>query len=65
VRWRITLIKGTPAKFLGYIEAPNEKSAIETAGHPSHGPTGGVADTLEEAKAAFRPSVGCARVALA
>jgi hypothetical protein len=24
VRWRISLLKGTPAKFLGYIEAPDE-----------------------------------------
>jgi hypothetical protein len=31
VRWRISLLKGTPAKFLGYIEAPDEKSAIEAA----------------------------------
>ena len=31
VRWRISLLKGTPAKFLGYVEAPNEKAAIEAA----------------------------------
>jgi hypothetical protein len=31
VRWRITHLKGTPAKFLGYVEAPDEKSAIEAA----------------------------------
>jgi hypothetical protein len=31
VRWRISLLKGTPAKFLGYIEAPDEKAAIEAA----------------------------------
>jgi hypothetical protein len=24
-RWRISLLKGTPARFLGYIEAPDEK----------------------------------------
>jgi hypothetical protein len=29
VRWGITLLEGTPAKFLGCIEAANEKSAIE------------------------------------
>jgi hypothetical protein len=29
VRWRITLIKDTPAKFLGYVEAPDEKAAVE------------------------------------
>ena len=26
-----SLLKGTPAKFLGYIEAPDEKAAIEAA----------------------------------
>ena len=31
VRWRISMLKGTPAKFLGYIEAPDEKAAIEAA----------------------------------
>jgi len=31
VRWGITLLEGTPAKFLGYVEAANEKSAIEAA----------------------------------
>jgi hypothetical protein len=31
VRWRISLLKGTPARFLGYIEAPDEKTAIEAA----------------------------------
>ena len=30
-RWQISLIKGTPAKMLGYIYAPNEKSALELA----------------------------------
>jgi hypothetical protein len=30
-RWRITLIKGTPAKFLGYVHAPDEKTAIARA----------------------------------
>jgi hypothetical protein len=29
--WRITHIKGTPAKFLGCVEAPHEKAAIELA----------------------------------
>jgi hypothetical protein len=31
VRWRISLLKGTPAKFLGYVEASDEKAAIEAA----------------------------------
>lgn len=30
-RWRATLIKGTPAKYLGYVEAADEKSAREEA----------------------------------
>jgi hypothetical protein len=30
-RWRISLLKGTPAQFLGYVEAPDEKAAIEAA----------------------------------
>jgi len=30
-RWRITLIKATPAKYLGSVDAPDEAAAIETA----------------------------------
>jgi hypothetical protein len=30
-RWRATLIKGTPAKYTGYVEAADEKTAIEEA----------------------------------
>ena len=30
-RWRVSLIKATPAKFIGFVHAPDEKSAIETA----------------------------------
>jgi hypothetical protein len=30
-RWRISLLKGTPAKFVGYVEAPDEQAAIEMA----------------------------------
>jgi hypothetical protein len=30
-RWRINLLKGTPAKFLGYADTHHEKAAIETA----------------------------------
>jgi hypothetical protein len=30
-RWRITLIKATPAKYLGYVQAADEKSAVEAA----------------------------------
>jgi hypothetical protein len=30
-RWRITHLKGTQAKFLGYVQAPDEKAAIKAA----------------------------------
>jgi hypothetical protein len=30
-RWRITLLKATPARFIGYVRAPDAKSAIEMA----------------------------------
>ena len=30
-RWRVSLVKGTPAQFLGYVYAANEKAALEAA----------------------------------
>jgi len=30
-RWRISRIRGTPAEFIGYVEAENEKQAIKQA----------------------------------
>jgi hypothetical protein len=30
-RWRITLLKATPTKFIGYVRAPDAKAAIEMA----------------------------------
>jgi hypothetical protein len=30
-RWRISRIRGTPAEFIGYVEAPNEAEAIREA----------------------------------
>jgi hypothetical protein len=30
-RWRISRIRGTPAEFIGYVEAPNEAEAIKQA----------------------------------
>jgi hypothetical protein len=30
-RWRITLLKATPAKFIGDVRAPDAKSAVATA----------------------------------
>ena len=29
--WRATLIKGTPAKYLGYVDAPDEETARKEA----------------------------------
>ena len=31
VRWRVSLIKGTPAKFIDYVEAPDAKTAEDIA----------------------------------
>lgn len=30
-RWRISRIRGTPAEFIGYVEAPDEEQAIKEA----------------------------------
>jgi hypothetical protein len=30
-QWRVTLIKGTPAKYLGYVSAPDEETARKEA----------------------------------
>jgi hypothetical protein len=30
-RWRISLIKATPARLIGHVEAPDEESAIRRA----------------------------------
>ena len=30
-RWRITLIKSTPARYLGSVDAPDEQSALDEA----------------------------------
>jgi hypothetical protein len=30
-RWQIYHIKGTPAKFIGTVSAPDEQTAVETA----------------------------------
>jgi hypothetical protein len=30
-RWRISRIRGTPAEFIGYVEAPDEEQAIKQA----------------------------------
>ena len=29
--WRISRIRGTPAEFIGIVDAPDEKSAIQAA----------------------------------
>jgi hypothetical protein len=48
-RFRITLLKGTPAKFLGFVEAPNEKAAVEAAAREFK-----IADTLRDRLVARR-----------
>ena len=30
-RWRASLMRGTPGRYLGHVHAPNEASAIEKA----------------------------------
>jgi hypothetical protein len=30
-RWRISRIRGSPAEFIGYVEAPDEATAIKNA----------------------------------
>jgi hypothetical protein len=30
-RWRISRIRGTPAEFIGFVEAPHEAAAIKKA----------------------------------
>jgi hypothetical protein len=30
-RWRVSLIKGTPAKFIAFVEAPDAKTAEDIA----------------------------------
>ena len=31
LHWRITLIKGTPARYLGHVDAPDEETARKEA----------------------------------
>ena len=31
IRWRVNLLKGTPAKFIDFVEAPDEKTAEDIA----------------------------------
>jgi len=31
IRWRISLIRAAPARFVGFVRAPDEDSAIEMA----------------------------------
>ena len=31
IRWQISLIKGTPQKLLGSVEAPDERAALDLA----------------------------------
>jgi hypothetical protein len=48
-RWRVSLIKATPAKFVGYVRAPDEASAIEMAVEDY-----GISDRLRDRLVAIR-----------
>jgi hypothetical protein len=48
-RWRVSLVKATPAKFVGFVRAPDEQSAIEMAAEDY-----GISDTLRDRIVAIR-----------
>jgi hypothetical protein len=48
-RWRVSLIKATPAKFVGYVRAPDQASAIEMAVEDY-----GISDRLRDRLVAIR-----------
>jgi hypothetical protein len=49
IRWRVNLIKGTPAKFIDFVEAPDAKTAEEKAAKEHKIP-----DTLRDRLVAIR-----------
>lgn len=49
IRWRVSLIKGTPAKFIDYVEAPDAKTAEDIAAREHRTP-----DTLRDRLVAIR-----------
>jgi hypothetical protein len=49
VRWRVSLIKGTPAKFIDYVEAPDAKTAEDIAAKEHR-----ISDTLRDRLVAIR-----------
>ena len=49
VRWRVNLLKGTPAKFIDVVEAPDEKTAEDIAAKEHNIP-----DTLRNRLVAIR-----------
>jgi hypothetical protein len=49
VRWRVSLIKGTPAKFIDYVEAPNAETAEKQVAEEHKIP-----DTLRDRLVAIR-----------
>jgi hypothetical protein len=49
LRWRVSLIKGTPAKFIDYVEAPDAKTAEDIAAKEHR-----ISDTLRDRLVAIR-----------
>jgi hypothetical protein len=49
VEWRVSLIKGTPARFVGYVHAPDAKAAEDIAAKEHRIP-----DTLRDRLVAIR-----------
>ncbi len=49
IRWRVNLIKGTPAKFIDFVEAPDAKTAEDIAAEEHK-----ISDTLRDRLVAIR-----------
>ena len=49
IRWRVNLIKGTPAKFIDFVEAPDAKTAEDIAAKEHM-----ISDTLRNRLVAIR-----------
>jgi hypothetical protein len=49
LRWRVSLMKATPAKFIDYVEAPDAKTAEDTAAKEHR-----ISDTLRDRLVAIR-----------
>jgi hypothetical protein len=49
IRWRVSLINGTPAKFIDFVEAPDAKTAEDIAAKEHR-----ISDTLRDRLVAIR-----------